>query len=526
MVFFLNQSKLSTDSPVNQAPQKSGYSHLAWFLVGAVTFLYLNLFYLPNIPIWLWGDNSIYLLNATRMMGGEVIYRDFFHFVPPGTELVYIFFFHLFGIRAFVPNLALIVVGTALTWAVTNIARKVVPGTLAFLPGLVFLTFEFRRAFDGLHHWLSLLAVMTAILEVIEKRTYARLAVYGALCGIASCFTQTEGLAAILGLALFLLWERRTTGQAWGAMLKLAASMAAPFLAVMIIAVAYFSRQAGLARYIYCTVIFLIQYYPKDLQYNTFRVYLSEPPQFLPLSRLPTLGVYLFIHFLLPLVYIIFSLRYLRAKRSRPQEPWDRLMLLNFTGLFLFLGIVPAPDWVRLCSASLPGLILLAWILHEPGKLAKVLAWSLWFATLVLVLAEPIERQTHWHAFLDLPLGRAALLSPEEYDEFDWLSQRTHPSEFLLDAGFPDVYFLLGLRNPAEVAFLTPTDYTRPEQVRQVIKALEIHRVKFVIWRVQLDLLYENRTEGDHLGPLRDYLHQRYRVAKIYSTEQIWERIN
>jgi hypothetical protein len=75
------------------------------------------------------------------------------------------------------------------------------------------------------------------------------------------------------------------------------------------------------------------------------------------------------------------------------------------------------------------------------------------------------------------------------------------------------------------VAFLTPTDYNRPEQVQQALEALEEHRVRFVIWDVEMDLPYENRTAGDHLGPLRDYLHRHYRAVKTFSTEQVWERI-
>jgi len=429
------------------------------------------------------------------------------------------------GMHAFVPNLLLLLLGTALTGVITIIARKILPGVTAFLPGLVFLTFEFRRAFDGFHHWLSMLAVMAAILTVLEKRTRARLAVFGALCGIASCFTQTDGLAAMLGLALFLLWEKRTQGQRWGTLLELGASMAAPFLAVMVVAVAYFSREVGLAKYFESTVVFLIRFYPKDLRWNTFRVYMTEAPEFLPLFRLPALGVYLFINAILPLVYIIFVIRYLRLHLIRPREPWAKLMLLNFMGIALLVSVAPAPDWVRICAASLPGLILMVWILREPGKLPQVLAGSIWFIALGLAFAEPIERQTHWHASLDLPVGRAAFLTPDESGKFDWLMKRTRPGDYLFEADFPDVYFLLGLRNPAKVPFLTRTDYTRPEQVQQASDALEKHQVKFVIWGVQLDLPYENRTEGDHLGPLRDYLRQHYRIVKTFSTEQIWERI-
>lgn len=515
------QAEMAGKRTVTAPFTKSAFRPLPWFLAAAAAFLYLNLFRFPNTPFWLGGDNSVYLLNATRMLDGQVMYRDFYHFVPPGAELVYIAFLKVFGMRAFVPNLALIAVGTALTWVITTIAIKVLPGKSAYLPALVFLTFEYRRAFDGFHHWLSLLAIMAAIQAVMEARTGARLALFGALCGIASCFTQTYGPAAMLGLALFMLWEKRNHGNSWGEFIKLGASMAGPFLAVTLIAIAYFSREVGLANYYESTVAFLIHYYPKDLQWNTFRVYMSEPPEFLPWYRLPALGVYLFIPALLPLVYIIFIIRHWRLKSVRPQEPWSKLMLLNFMGLALLASAAPAPDWVRMCAASLPGLIILAWHLQEPGKLSRAMTGALWAAILLLALAEPIERQTHWHASLDFPMGRAALMTPDESGKFDWLFHRTRPGDYLFEASFPDVYFLLGLRNPAKSSFLTPTDYTRPEQVEEAISALEKHHVKFVIWRVQLDMPYENRTAGDHLGPLREYLHRHYKVATTFSTEQI-----
>ena len=95
-----------------------------WYLAGALTFLYLILFILLDTPIFLSGDDQIYLLNATRMFEGQVMYRDFFHFVPPGTELVYGVFFKVFGFRAWIPNLLLILLGMALTCLATLMARK------------------------------------------------------------------------------------------------------------------------------------------------------------------------------------------------------------------------------------------------------------------------------------------------------------------------------------------------------------------------------------------------------------------
>ncbi len=43
------------------------------------------------------------------------------------------------------------------------------------------------------------------------------------------------------------------------------------------------------------------------------------------------------------------------------------------------------------------------------------------------------------------------------------------------------MYFTLGLRNPTPVDFLTDSDYTRPEQVQEVIRALAEYRVRFVM---------------------------------------------
>ncbi|PYV20173.1 MAG: hypothetical protein DMG27_23700, partial [Acidobacteria bacterium] len=51
-----------------------------WFFVLAFVFLYFELFIWPDTPLLAWGDQAIYLLDATRMARGQTIYRDFFAF--------------------------------------------------------------------------------------------------------------------------------------------------------------------------------------------------------------------------------------------------------------------------------------------------------------------------------------------------------------------------------------------------------------------------------------------------------------
>ena len=203
-----NQSLGSIQRRWHRAP-------LAWFLLGALLFVYLQVFILPFVPISFWADQSTYLLNAQRMVDGEVMYRDFFQFTPPGTESVYFALFTLFGPRAWIPDGMLILLGVSLVGLITMISEKLISGTSCFLPGLLFLVVPFPSVLDGTHHWYSTLAVMAALAVVIENRSVLRLAAAGTLCGLATCFTQSRGLVAVVGFAVFLLWERPRKGDSW-----------------------------------------------------------------------------------------------------------------------------------------------------------------------------------------------------------------------------------------------------------------------------------------------------------------------
>jgi hypothetical protein len=223
--------------------------------------------------------------------------------------------------------------------------------------------------------------------------------------------------------------------------------------------------------------------------------------------------------------YLLFLARYRRESSHRPEAPWDRLMLENLVGLVFFLSILSAPNWLKIASASLPGLILLAWFLKSDTRLHKSLRGLLWCLGLIVAVATPLETQLDWHSILDSPTGRAAVLDEDRDEKYQWLMRGTRPGEFVFEAGDTDIYFLLGLRNPTPLAFLTPTDYTRPEQAHNALRSLERHGVRFVLWPACLDLPEKGRGAGDHLGALRAYLRNSYHVVKTFGDgEQVWER--
>ncbi|HEV2494474.1 MAG TPA: hypothetical protein VG204_15535 [Terriglobia bacterium] len=488
-------------------------------------FLYLNQFIPPSTPLCLGEDEGIWLMDAMRMLRGQVMYRDFFQFTAPGAQYVYFILFLLFGTRTWIPNLVVIILGLGFVWLSVAVSRHVLKGAAVFLPGLLFLTLTFRRAFAVTHHWWNALAVMGAIAVIIEKRTTARIAAAGVLCGLALWFNQTQGMMAVLGFAAFFVWEHQQKGHRPGALLKQEGLLLAACALTTLGVYADFVWKAGAKQLFEDTVVFVMRYYPAFDSENTWRLYLTEMPRPTHWYTLAKLAAYVFIRALLPLVYIVFFTSYRREARTQTQEPWDRMMLLSIVGLSLFVGIAPAAAWFRFCTVSMPAIIVLVWLVNRSRRFGRPWSGALWVLALLFALVEPWWWQRHWRAYLSPPGGRTALVMPALYERYQWVLDHTTPSELFFEAVDADMYFTLGLQNPTSVPLVSPTDLTPPEQVEGVIADLEKHRVRLVFWSPALDGGRTYRAARDHLGPLRDYLRNHYRVIKTFSTgDQVWER--
>jgi hypothetical protein len=491
-------------------------------LTGGFAFLYLSLFYLPNIPILLFTDQFTLLYDARQMLDGRMIYRDVFQFTLPGTQTLYFGLFKVFGARAWIPNAMLIVVGISMMCLMIQISRKVIPGKGAFLPALLFLVIPYRSQFDGTHHWYSTLAVMAALALIMEARTPARLAGAGALLGLSTCFTQTRGLPAAVAVALFLVWECRGRGWTFRRFWKLQFKFWCAFIAVVVGFNAYFAWEAGLGKFLSDTILFGLRYFPA-VGWNTWRVYMIDIPSFHPWYRLPALGIFLSIHLLIPLIYILFFARYWTTAKENPHTPWDRLLLLALTGLFIFFGIANAPSWLRICAVSPPGVILFVWFWNSPGRTRSLRVKAVWALVILLALGELAERHVRWHQSINLPAGRTAVLQPRLLESLQYFRQRTRPGDYFFG---DELYkYLLDLRDPAHVAHVTRSDFTRPSQVESVIRGLKAHHVKYAMWATNLDLPPTHYGGHNNLGPLREYLNYHYHLVRRFSDgATVWEK--
>jgi hypothetical protein len=502
---------------------------IAIFLLASLSFLYSFLFIFPFVPTqggsW---DSLLYMAPGQRMFEGQMIYRDVFEFVTPGTALVNLAMFKLFGLKLWIPNLLAMLLGLGQVWLGIVVSRKLMRPGLALLPSAIFLVSAHGFLCDATHHWYSVLATIAGIAILLEKRSAARIAVAGMLCGISASFTQTRGLAVILGFAFFLWWESRQSGEGWRALFRkelwLLAGCFSGFLAMN----GYVIWEAGPARYFWCTVVYVLKDYPKLASANTFQVVTAELPSYTSfLTFLHPFAQWLYLTAVIPLVYVLFFVHYLRRRRQMPVEYWTRPMLVAIVGFFMFLSIVPAPDYVRMMASMLPALIVLVWLLDSPTRLARASVAVLAAGALLAAIWSIAARRPNPVGILETPQGALAFTQRSLYVEDLWIQQHTQPSDYFYKPAYPDDYFYLNLRNPTPLPFIENDGYTTQEQVTQVIQSLEQRQVRYILWNPQvLDTIptWENPSDA-HLGPLRDYLHRKYGLIKVFpDDDQIWQR--
>jgi hypothetical protein len=491
-------------------------------IAGALLFLYLRTFILPATPLVAHDDQVLFFIRAARMVHGQVLYRDFFELVTPGIDLLYAAAFRLFGIHAWIMQAWSVVLGLAIFCVITLIARRMLRGPLILLPGLLFLVFDFNLALDPTHHWYSTLFALAAVAVLAGGASAQRILASGALCGIAALFTQTQGVLTFVALIIYLIWLKRSEAST-PALLPRLAALAVPFALILFCVLGYYIHEAGFHTLFFDLVLFAPRYMSSS-DFNSPQTYLHQiPPLHTPADLVRLIPV-LFIYAVVPYIYLFGLLQLWRGRKTLPVALVQNLVLLHLVGFALFLAVANGPRLHRLCTVAPPAILICVWLISRPGRGWKITRNLLWFLATVLALLLVIYRQAQWHRTLDLPIGRTAFYDPVEFAEFQWLAQRTHPSDLLFNEGGLSLY--LSLDNPTASEFVNHDEFTRPEQVTAVIQSLQHHPPHFIV----LDQEDPNPSDPhDHSAPFRRYVHDHYRLAQSFSLdhgardEEIWE---
>jgi len=507
----------------NGAPAQNNSLSRLLLLGTAVLYLYLNLFTFSNIPTLLEGDQNYFWAYSLRMLQGERVYRDFFQFTTPGTDLVFVTLFRMFGPNIWVTDMAVIILGVALCWVCFDMAICIMPRSWAILTTLLFLVLIYGRLLDATHHWFSLVAVLCAARVLMPQRTISRLAIAGALLAIACFFTQPTGVAGAFGLLSALAWEHLCNKKPWKDIVRHQFALLFFFGVTWAVLSAYFVAQVGWRQLWYFWVI-----YPKEyvlISDPLFRFGYSGQSIWRALSALNLIVQRASIYALLLLMYPLVGWQCWRRRQDISIAIAMPLMLLSLSGFFLLLQVVTRPNWNRLYMVFMPALILFIWLVTRSGKARQYVKALMWAGLVFSALWQTLSRHRHSQMVLELPAGRAVVADVDQYEKFSWLKQHTTPGDLLLQTAWLNTYFPLKLRSPVFVDTLSPGEDSRPEQVDLTVRQLAQKQVKYILWTPEReDPNYAAYYRGERLGPFRAYMVAHYTRIHVFSDQdEIWQ---
>jgi hypothetical protein len=327
-----------------------------------------------------------------------------------------------------------------------------------------------------------------------------------------------------LGVALYLIGvtKRRDTNLA-----RQLALFILPVVLTVGCILGYYVHKAGFQSVLFDLIIFPSRFMPLS-EVNTPRTYIRQLAQFFSFRRPSEIAFLIpafFIYALVPYVYAAGLYQVWRRRAALPDTLRRNLILLQVAGLGLFLAIANGPRHFRLCTVAPPAILIFVWLLTLPipalGYFRK-LSWVLAGCYLILL---PVSRQVQWHDTLDLPIGRTAFNDKALLQKFQWVAERTHPSDGFFNDSALTLY--LSLHNPTQTEFVTYDETTRPEQIAAVLEALERHPPAYISL---LPVTVGPTIRGDHAAPLRRFVYDNYSLANVFSQkqsqyeQQLWRR--
>ena len=173
-----------------------------------VFFISLILFSLLYRVYPLYGDEGQITVGAMRALHGQVIYRDFFKFLPPGSIYLMALFYKIFGLSVNV-NITTTVITFAIIAVLTYWLTKKLAGGIFFplVSLFFFVTVCAPTWYEISQHWFSTCTAMLALvclIKFLESSKGYLIFICGFLIGATVLFLHHKGGLLFFAFAILL----------------------------------------------------------------------------------------------------------------------------------------------------------------------------------------------------------------------------------------------------------------------------------------------------------------------------------
>jgi hypothetical protein len=521
------------------------------------------------LQYWLWYfRRSLNLLDegstaaqALRIVNGELIYRDFFTVVTPGSYYTVAWLLEIFGERLMVLRWAALVTGVLMALVTLVIARRLM--AWPFAAGAALMTtvwgwFLVTPNYYSLQAALFALTALACYLRWAGGAPARWILLAGVMTGLTAMVKQNVGAYTAVALLIAICGARLFDRQLNARRQLRASAMLVAGICVPVLPTLLYLMVAGAGPYLYESWV----YYPLAKYPQRF----SLPfPQFFPV--LPEHGVLsladalaavitrsvpepavfdIWIKFVVFLPVLVFPIAVVavavhayRAQQPESAREGHALLAIVLIGAFLLLQSWPRADVAHILFGLQPTFILLAYVLSlawrgmtrlpGPRVLVRTAAMAIALVPLVLLLWNGYRRTDWEYANYVAPLraGRAAGVTsvPIDTNRVDavirYIAEHTTPEDpiFVVPwaAGF---YFLTDRSNPTRTDFMLFED---PELYPCLLSRLEQQPPKYVIYGYTWDV--DDRHFREYAAPVDRYIRSRYTIESSVDGYEIWRRI-
>ena len=500
-------------------------------------------------------DEGSQAAQALRIMHGELIYRDFFTVVTPGSYYTVAWLFQIFGTNLMVMRWAVLALGLGILIATLIAARRVMAWPFAAAAALMTSVWGWFLVAPNFYSWQAAFCALIALvcyLRSVERPGSMWIIWAGVAAGITVLVKQNVGVytAAALLLTMWLsrvLDSHHDVRQRFNRSIRFIAGLCVPIVPVLLLLII-----AGAGPYLYESWV----YYPLVKYPQRFALpFPSLSPGLDTIAALITgrlaepIAYETWTKFvlLLPVVVYPFALTALGVLAFRCHRRGDveaarhghALLAVTLVGALTLLQAWPRADVTHILFSLQPTFILFGYLsyccwqglMRLPGPRLILSAAAL----LVALAPEAVllwqgYRRTDWEysnyiAALHVDRGRGILAAGLEAQRIDWvtryLTEHSAPDDHVFvvpwAAGF---YFLADRSNPTRVDFMLFED---PEAYPCILARLDQHPPKYVVYGYTWDV--DEKHFRDYARPIDQYIRTRYAIEAGTDGYEIWRRI-
>ena len=496
------------------------------------------------LQYWLWYfrrstnllDEGSTAAQALRIVNGELIYRDFFTVVTPGSYYTVAWLFQVFGESLMVLRWTALVTGLLIALVTLIVARRVMAWPFAAGAALMTTVWGWFLVTPNLYSLQAALLALIALwcyLRYVDVSGTRWIVAAGVVTGLAALVKQNVGAYAAVALIATIWMSRLFDAEGrwrdrWRATAFFIGGIGSSMLPALLLLIL-----AGAGPYLYESWV----YYP--LAQYPERFALPYPAFFQPL---PEHGIFeRWVRVVIFLPVIVYPLTAMAMVRSRDRHA---LLAIALMGILLLLQSWPRADVAHILFGLQPTFILFGYLLDRgaaavsgdpPAKaggyrFGRGIATAVMLVPVAAVLWKGYQR-TDWEyanyvAHVRSDRGAGITTLPIEANRIDFVTryviEHTDPADpvFVVPwaTGF---YFLTDRVNPTRTDFLLFED---PELYPCLLSRLEQHPPKYVIYGYTWDV--DGKRFREYAAPIDQYIRSRYAIESGVDGYEIWRRID